>query len=120
MFFNKPKNVKKNVKIPHCATKIIVVERVCKDSTLFIDRVEQQNWHFEETLLDTEHSVCTAFKGQKQMNQEPILSENCENSFSFVTCETLLSALQPITNQDDQESSETWKNFCQKFEKKPF
>jgi len=100
------------------------MERVCKDSTLFIDRVEQSNWHFEETLLDSEHCVCTAFKAsqktQTKQEQPPILSEeSCEeNNFSFVTCETLLSALpEPITNQ---ESSETWINFCQKFEKKPF
>jgi len=119
--------------------KIIAVEKVFKDSTLFIDGVQQENWQFEETLIDSEHSVCTAIQNSTQSPQEqpaataipnsfqspqdePIVIANCtssENNFSLLTCESLLSAMQPITKHVGEES-EAWKDFCQKFDKKPF
>ena len=116
---------------------IIAVEKVCKDSTLFIDGVQQENWQFEETLIDSEHSVCTAIQNSPQSPQEvaeaipkyfqspqeePIVIANTssENNFSLLTCESLLSAMpQPITKYSTEET-EAWKDFCQKFDKKPF
>ena len=117
---------------------IIAVEKVCKDSTLFIDGVQQENWQFEETLIDSEHSVCTAIQNSPQSPQEvaeaipnyfqspqelePIVIANntsSENNFSLLTCESLLSALQPITKYSSAEN-EAWKDFCQKVDKKPF
>ena len=120
---------------------IIVVEKVCKDSTLFIDGVQQENWQFEETLIDSEHSVCTAIQNSPQSPQEvaeataipnyfqgpqeePIIIANntsSENNFSLLTCESLLSAMpQPITKYSTTEETEAWNDFCQKFDKKPF
>ena len=118
---------------------IIAVEKVCKDSTLFIDGVQQENWQFEETLIDSEHSVCTAIQNSPQSPQEvaeataipnyfqspqeePIVIANAssENNFSLLTCESLLSAMpQPITKYSTEET-EAWKDFCLKFDKKPF
>ena len=119
---------------------IIAVEKVCKDSTLFIDGVQQENWQFEETLIDSEHSVCTAIQNSPQSPQEelaaaaipnyfqspqeePIVIANTssENNFSLLTCESLLSAMQqqPITKYSSEEN-QAWKDFCQKFDKKPF
>jgi len=54
--------------------------------------------------------------------EEPIVIANTssENNFSLLTCESLLSAMpQPITKYSTEET-ETWKDFCQKFDKKPF
>ena len=121
---------------------IIVVEKVCKDSTLFIDGVQQENWQFEETLIDSEHSVCTAIQNSPQSPQEvaeattaipnylqspqeePIIIANntsSENNFSLLTCESLLSAMpQPITKYSTTEKTEAWEDFCQKFDTKPF
>jgi hypothetical protein len=131
-------NGRKFGQILHCAL-IIAVEKVCKDSTLFIDGVQQENWQFEETLLDSEHSVCTAIQKNfpespqevaaaipnsfQSPQEEPIVIANnksSENNFSLLTCESLLSAMpQPIT-QYSTEENEAWKDFCQKFDKKPF
>ena len=129
-------NGRKFGQILHCAL-IIAVEKVCKDSTLFIDGVQQENWQFEETLIDSEHSVCTAIQNSPQSPQEvaeaipnyfqssqeePIVIANTssENNFSLLTCESLLSAMpQPITKYSTKET-EAWKDFCQKFDKKPF
>jgi len=41
------------------------IHELCCDSELCIDRVEREDWHFEETLLDSEHCVCTAFTAPK-------------------------------------------------------
>jgi len=88
----------------------------------------------------SEHSVCTAIQNSPQSPQEvaeataipnyfqsppeePIVIANTtssENNFSLLTCESLLSAMpQPITKYST-EDTEAWKDFCQKFEKKPF
>ena len=95
---------------------------MCKDSTLFIDGVQQENWQFEETLIDSEHSVCTAIQNSPQSPQEvaeaipnyfqspqeeSIIIANTtssENNFSLLTCESLLSALQPITKYSSAEN----------------
>ena len=87
--------------------------KVCKDSTLFIDGVQQENWQFEETLIDSEHSVCTAIQNSPQSpsevaearaipnyfqspQKEPIVianKTNGENNFSLLSCESLLNAM---------------------------
>jgi len=87
----------------------------------------------------SEHSVCTAIQNSPQSPQEvaeataipnyfqsppeePIVIANTtssENNFSLLTCESLLSALQPITKYSSAEN-EAWKDFCQKVDKKPF
>ena len=92
-----------------------IVHSLTKNTVLFIDGVQQENWNFEEMLLDSDHCVCTATKMCQEL--EPPKSENSsdKNKFSLLNCETLLSDMKPIT-----KSSEAWNNFCQKIEKKPF
>lgn len=86
------------------------VQKVIHDSELCIDREGQaQNWHFEETLLDPQHCVCTAICTG--------FYDEAPNVFAFVTPQTLLQAFNsPLATKDNDE----WTNFCQKIPVKPF
>jgi len=89
------------------------VHKLTKNTVLFVDGIQQENWNFEETLLDSEHCVCTAYKIRHELEPE---NHSDENKFSLLTCETLISDMKPLS----KSSGEDWNNFCQKIEKKPF
>jgi len=92
------------------------VHSLTKDTVLFVDEVKQENWNFEETLLDSEHCVCIATKMCQELESPTTENLSDKDKFSLLTCETLLSDMKPLTKSSD----EVWSNFCQKIDKKPF
>lgn len=93
----------------------LVVQKLCHDSELCIDRVPAQNWHFEETLLDSQHIVCTAIC--TTTSYTPAAANNEDHVFAFVTPQILIQAFNQPTMTEDQND---WNNFCQKIKAKPF
>jgi len=92
------------------------VHSLTKDTVLFVDEVKEENWNFEETLLDSEHCVCIATKMCQELESPTSENLSDKDKFSLLTCETILSNMKPLT----KSSEEVWSNFCQKIDKKPF
>ena len=87
-------------------------EVVC-DSELYLDGELAKQWRFEETLLDPQHCVTTALKGQNERRGQA--------TFTRLTCAEILDSLEILTADLTKSDSDTeWKEYLTKIENKPF
>ena len=84
------------------------------DSELSIDGQLVKNWHFQESMLDPDHWVSTAFK-----NSPFTISDTTKEAprFEHLICEHILKDLLEI---DFDDKIDEWKHFLDKVENKPF
>ena len=87
---------------------------VVTDTVLSVDGAEASDWHFEESLLDAEHCVCTAVRGKS-----PRVAPRFEIMTDF---SKLLDELQVIAPTPSlvAASKSDWETFLGMTENKPF
>ncbi|XP_063300992.1 L-aminoadipate-semialdehyde dehydrogenase-phosphopantetheinyl transferase [Pelobates fuscus] len=82
------------------------------ETKMWLDE-EQENWIFEEYLLDNQHHVAVALGELDEPKKENSKKVTCENTmFTVLTFEDLMASAVPITSEDP----EYWDNFQSKQE----
>uniref|UniRef100_A0A8C4RLN0 L-aminoadipate-semialdehyde dehydrogenase-phosphopantetheinyl transferase n=1 Tax=Erpetoichthys calabaricus TaxID=27687 RepID=A0A8C4RLN0_ERPCA len=92
----------------HLSTKQMNVEEEKKDTKLLLDGEQEDNWVFEECMLDSNHHVAVALGMQDKVNQVN------PNPARFITLNfnDLVTSAIPLTEED----YEYWEHFQKKAE----
>lgn len=85
-------------------TKKLTVGEVSTDTTLYIKDILNNDWRFEETLLDEKHAVAVSL----QMDNK-IRYDICP--FNFLTYEDLVNDAKPIIKSDQKFGDEFLKKY---------
>ncbi|XP_039600124.1 L-aminoadipate-semialdehyde dehydrogenase-phosphopantetheinyl transferase isoform X2 [Polypterus senegalus] len=98
----------------HLSTKQMNVEEVKKDTKLLLDGEQEDNWVFEECMLDSNHHVAVALGMQDKVNQESCSAFSDPNPARFITLNfnDLVTSAIPLTEED----YEYWEHFQKKSE----
>uniref|UniRef100_A0A8C0F3K8 L-aminoadipate-semialdehyde dehydrogenase-phosphopantetheinyl transferase n=1 Tax=Bubo bubo TaxID=30461 RepID=A0A8C0F3K8_BUBBB len=91
------------------------VGKVYKETKMLLDGDKEEEWIFEETLLDDHHHVAVALgkqEGFAQKHSDVCSMERNQPQFTLLTFEDLVASGIPITPED----SACWDNFCSKQE----
>ncbi|XP_051782855.1 L-aminoadipate-semialdehyde dehydrogenase-phosphopantetheinyl transferase isoform X1 [Erpetoichthys calabaricus] len=98
----------------HLSTKQMNVEEEKKDTKLLLDGEQEDNWVFEECMLDSNHHVAVALGMQDKVNQESCSAFSDPNPARFITLNfnDLVTSAIPLTEED----YEYWEHFQKKAE----
>uniref|UniRef100_A0A8C4RQP8 L-aminoadipate-semialdehyde dehydrogenase-phosphopantetheinyl transferase n=1 Tax=Erpetoichthys calabaricus TaxID=27687 RepID=A0A8C4RQP8_ERPCA len=95
----------------HLSTKQMNVEEEKKDTKLLLDGEQEDNWVFEECMLDSNHHVAVALGMQDKVNQVTFSDPNPAR-FITLNFNDLVTSAIPLTEED----YEYWEHFQKKAE----
>ncbi|XP_056139992.1 L-aminoadipate-semialdehyde dehydrogenase-phosphopantetheinyl transferase [Lampris incognitus] len=97
----------------HLSSELLTEGRVLRHTKMYLDEEEEEDWIFEESLLDAEHHVAVALGPQDKGGAGALLSSLPPPShFTFLSFSDLISLAMPLTEEDPAY----WESFEKKAE----
>ncbi|XP_029027551.1 L-aminoadipate-semialdehyde dehydrogenase-phosphopantetheinyl transferase [Betta splendens] len=95
----------------HLSTEPLMQGQVLRQTKMHLDE-EEEDWLFEESLLDADHHVAVALGPADTPGSSPPSSSRPPPSFTLLSFDDLITAASPLTEEDPAY----WENFKSKAE----
>lgn len=97
----------------HLSSKPLNQEQVLRHTKMHLDEEEEEDWLFEESLLDADHHVAVALgPADKQGSASLPSSRPPPTTFTLLSFSDLIASACPLTEEDPAD----WENFKMKAE----
>lgn len=97
----------------HLPTEPLTQDRVLRQTKMHLDEDQEEDWIFEESLLDADHHVAVALGPADKPGSAPLPSSlPPPSTFSLLSFSELVASASPLTEED----SAYWESFKMKAE----
>ncbi|XP_057694494.1 L-aminoadipate-semialdehyde dehydrogenase-phosphopantetheinyl transferase isoform X2 [Corythoichthys intestinalis] len=92
----------------HLSSEALTQGRVLRQTRMHLDEEDEEDWLFEECLLDADHHVAVALSAMKKLNcTNPTSSLPPPTAFTLLSFNDLIASASPLTEEDP----DYWESF---------